>query len=79
MYGSRIARLTAAAALLWLSAVPLPATADNCAVASIGQDGSGSSVAVAGDGGCVAVSEPEPPPPPPTPATTPSASTRCGV
>ncbi|MDX5575833.1 hypothetical protein PV779_45675, partial [Streptomyces sp. ID01-9D] len=67
VYGSRIARLTTVAALLWLTAVPLPASADNCAVASIGQGDGGSSVAVAGDGGCVAVSGPEPPPPPPAP------------
>ncbi len=71
VYGSRIARLTAVASLLWLTALPPPATADSCAVASIGQDGSVSAIAVAGDGGCVAVSEPEPPPPPPPPKPAP--------
>ncbi|MBW3703192.1 hypothetical protein DTB58_03240, partial [Streptomyces griseus] len=57
VYGSRIARLTTVAALLWLSAVPLPATADSCAVATIGQGDGSSAVAVAGDGDCVAVTE----------------------
>ena len=38
VYGSRIGRLTTAAALVWLLAVRQPAAADACACATIGQD-----------------------------------------
>ncbi|MFE2759309.1 hypothetical protein [Streptomyces halstedii] len=71
MNGSRIRRLAAVAALLWLLSAPAPAAGDDCAVASIGQGDQGSSVAVSGAGGCEAfLGEPEPepsPPPPPAP------------
>ncbi|MBK3587207.1 hypothetical protein JHN49_27090, partial [Streptomyces sp. MBT57] len=61
VYGSRIGRLSTAAALVWLIAVPQPATADACAVATIGQGDGSTSVAVAGGGDCGAVTTPEPP------------------
>ncbi|WP_141709124.1 hypothetical protein, partial [Streptomyces sp. BpilaLS-43] len=65
MNGSRIRRLAAVAALLWLLAAPASAAGDDCAVASIGAGGRGSSVAVSGGGRCEAViGEPEPAPPP---------------
>lgn len=68
VHGSRIARLSTVAALLWLTAVPLPAAADSCAVATVGQDGGITAVAVAGSGDCDPVPTPPPPtPPPPTP------------
>ncbi|MCF3168630.1 hypothetical protein IPZ64_17095, partial [Streptomyces violaceoruber] len=58
MHGSRIARLSTVAALLWLSAVPLPATADSCAVAVVGEVEGSTAVAWAGNGDCGAVTEP---------------------
>ncbi len=67
VHGSRIARLSTVAALLWLSAVPLPATADSCAVAVVGQGEGSTAVAWAGNGDCGAVTEPPSPPPPPPP------------
>ncbi|PWS43634.1 hypothetical protein DKT74_15620, partial [Streptomyces sp. ZEA17I] len=62
VYGSRIGRLSTAAALVWLVAVPPSAHADSCAVAVVGPGDGSTAVAVAGSKGC-AVTPPEPPPP----------------
>ncbi|MBH0244139.1 hypothetical protein I3W98_16690, partial [Streptomyces cavourensis] len=59
VYGSRIGRLSTAAALVWLVAVPPSAHADSCAVAITGQGDGSTAVAVAGSKGCV-VTTPEP-------------------
>ncbi|MFF0048730.1 hypothetical protein [Streptomyces sp. NPDC005498] len=73
MYGSLVGRLTAALALIWLLAAPVPAAADNCSYASIGDGGGNAAVATTGDGHCQAgpapepTPRPEPPPPPPPP------------
>lgn len=78
VHGSRIGRLTAATALLWLMTAPAPAVADACAVAVIGPDGTITAVAVAGSGVCTPPPtpppspEPTPPPPSPTPPPPPS-------
>ncbi|MGW2060357.1 hypothetical protein ACWCO9_06660, partial [Streptomyces sp. NPDC001937] len=54
MYGSLVGRLTAALALIWLLAAPVPAAADNCSYASIGDGGGNAAVATTGDGHCQA-------------------------
>lgn len=77
VYGSLVGRLLAAAALISLSAVPLPAVAGSCAYASLGPGGPGGpggAVAVAGSGDCWPTPTPTPPPspePPPKPSKPP--------
>lgn len=74
VYGSLIGRLSAAVALIWLLTAPAPAVADNCAYASIGDDGGSSAVASSGDGSCHAGPKPQPAPPPPPPPAPPPPS-----
>jgi hypothetical protein len=74
VYGSRrkprslLVRLLSSAALCWLLAGSVPASADSCAYASFGRDDRKAAVAVAGDGArCWTTPAPPPPSPPPPP------------